>query len=416
MESWEPVLFYISYTAILIERLFLLGFRKQGCRGVKAAHTMLLAYIVAWLALTTLLSRILKSNRAVTVTPLALMIRSPIVFKILDRLRGNRLVALMLDAAILAAFFSMLIYYYGFIESLVSIIKGRGATAVAVPLLPGITIGIETFLYLLPGLSLAVVLHEVFHALASRYEGVEVKSSGFLVVLGLLPAAFVEPDEEMLKSARIRAKLRVYSAGIFANILLFLLIQVIIAAATMPGVYTYITDVAPGSFAQEAGLKPGSLVKYFIVNGTKLVGVENFAGYLYSIRSSYGSLANTTLVVEMVLASGDNITIVKEKAPLNTSDTSKYERIGIMMLDIPAGFAELMPANIAVDFSIILSYAAGINFGLALINAAPLFITDGAHIVRSIVEHYTKSELSARIITLALSILSLLLLLPNLSL
>lgn len=377
---------------------------------------MLIMYLGAWFVVTAILSRILGEGNNVSITPLSVMVKAPIVFELFDKLRGRRIVALLLDGAILAAIFSMAMYYYGMIKSLLSIITGDKTVAAIVPLLPGITIGVKTFLYLLPGLSLAIIFHEAFHALASRYEGVRIKSSGFLVILGLLPAAFVEPDEQELKSARIRAKLRIYAAGVLANLLLFLLFQATIIAATAPGVYTYIVDVAPDSFAYEAGLRPGTVVKYFLVNGTELRGVKELTRYLLEVKKEHNnSLVYVTLVVKMVSLEGEEITVVKKSAPVNTSNLEKYERIGIYMFDIPAGFVELLPLNVALHFSIIITYAVIINFSLAIINAAPLFITDGAQMVNSIVEHYTRDEKKAKITTAIVSTLSLLLLIPNIT-
>ncbi len=387
---------------------------SKGVGGLAEIPTMLIIYLGAWLVITAVLSRILGESNSISITPLSVMVRTPIVFKLFDKLRGRRIVALLLDSAILAATLSMAIYYYGMIKSLLSIITGGETTAAIVPLLPGITIEIKTFLYLLPGLSLAIIFHEAFHALASRYEGVRIKSSGFLVILGLLPAAFVEPDEQELKSTRVRAKLRIYAAGVLANLMLFLLFQATMFAATAPGVYTYIVDVAPDSFAYEAGLKPGTIVEYFIVNGTELRGVPELTRYLLEVKREHNnSLAHVTLIVRIVLLEGEEITIVKKSAPTNISDMEKYERIGIYMFDLPAGFVELLPPNVALHLSIIIMYAVIINFSLAIINAAPLFITDGAQIVNSIAEYYTRDERKAKIITATVSTLSLLLLVPN---
>ncbi|MET1124361.1 MAG: site-2 protease family protein [Archaeoglobaceae archaeon] len=66
------------------------------------------------------------------------------------------------------------------------------------------------------GLAVTLVVHEFSHAVLCRTEGIRVKALG--VVLALLPiGGFAEPDEEELKAARFRAKIRVFSAGIAAN-------------------------------------------------------------------------------------------------------------------------------------------------------------------------------------------------------
>jgi membrane-associated protease RseP (regulator of RpoE activity) len=68
------------------------------------------------------------------------------------------------------------------------------------------------------GLAVAIVVHELSHAVLCRVEGIRVKSLG--IILALFPiGAFAEPEEkELLDRNRSKAsKIRVYTAGISAN-------------------------------------------------------------------------------------------------------------------------------------------------------------------------------------------------------
>ncbi len=67
------------------------------------------------------------------------------------------------------------------------------------------------------GLIVTLIAHEFSHAILARVENVRVKSLG--VVLALIPiGGFAEPDEKELMEREKRSRMRIYSAGISANL------------------------------------------------------------------------------------------------------------------------------------------------------------------------------------------------------
>jgi membrane-associated protease RseP (regulator of RpoE activity) len=62
-----------------------------------------------------------------------------------------------------------------------------------------------------------MVVHEFGHGIIARVEGVRIKSIGVLL-LAILPGAFVEPDEEDIKKSKRISKLRIYAAGSMFNL------------------------------------------------------------------------------------------------------------------------------------------------------------------------------------------------------
>ena len=342
------------------------------------------------------------------------MVRTPVVFRFLDRAAGSRAIALLLDAGVLVTAVSAGLFYYSFIRPFIQFISTGRTVGLVKPILPGITIGIDAFLYMLPGFSLAIILHELFHALAARHGGIPIRSSGFMVILGRLPAAFVEPDEKALQWARLRVKLRVYAAGVLANMILFAVFQALAAGLSGGGYYTVIVGVDPGSPAARAGLEPGTAVKYFAVNGTPVKGIDGLVKVLSGIRSKHnGSLAHVTLVVTMVTTRG-NITVVKPAAPPG-ADPALYEKIGIRMFDVPARLLHVASPQTAVAMTLMLVYTIIINYSLALINAAPLFITDGTHMLRE-TARVVMGEERAQMLTTIVSLVTLAMLIPSISL
>ena len=69
--------------------------------------------------------------------------------------------------------------------------------------------------------------HELSHGVMCRRYKIKVKSVG-LMLLAVLPGAFVEPDENQLKKSKLSTRLRIYSVGSFVNIITALIFLVIL--------------------------------------------------------------------------------------------------------------------------------------------------------------------------------------------
>ena len=84
--------------------------------------------------------------------------------------------------------------------------------------------------YVVAGLVVATVVHEVGHAVACRRADVEVEEWGLALLLGVLPvAAYVLPGEA-IDRAPVRARLRLYAVGVFHNL--------VVAVAALAVLYT----------------------------------------------------------------------------------------------------------------------------------------------------------------------------------
>ncbi len=142
------------------------------------------------------------------------------------------------------------------------------------------------FAYWIISIFVIAAIHEFAHGVAARAHNIPVKSSGFAflgIILPVIPAAFVEPDEKKLIKRPMRQQLSVFAAGPLANILLaFLVIFVFgfqfpgiapetsskIALVDLPsfadGLTQWngltLTGVTPGSPAAAAGLIPGETI------------------------------------------------------------------------------------------------------------------------------------------------------------
>ena len=77
----------------------------------------------------------------------------------------------------------------------------------------------RTYRFILPSLLLCSVYHEMGHAVSAISENVRVLGFG-VFVLFLIPAAYVDlPTDQLVTKSNLQ-KLRVFSAGVWHNIIL----------------------------------------------------------------------------------------------------------------------------------------------------------------------------------------------------
>ncbi|MGC9071714.1 MAG: site-2 protease family protein [Acidilobus sp.] len=268
-----------------------------------------------------------------------------------------------------------------------------------VPLIPGVTIGLSELLYFLIAIGVAIVLHELSHAVVARAVGVPIRSAGFLL-LAFIPAAFVEPDEEALRARPLRSKAMIYSAGVASNLVIGVAFMYLLSALVpflASGVQ--IALVEPASPAAHAGLVQGMVI--LAVNGHPVRTIQQGLEELVRAGAEAPGAVNVTLTV---LYSGAlrNVTVFK---PAN------YTRLGIEVVQ-------------AVRLPWLVSTASAmyvINIGLALVNAAPLAIpfpgfgieTDGGQLVREALSRLGGPGRSAAV---AVELMTLLLLLSLMTL
>ncbi|MEM4971602.1 MAG: site-2 protease family protein [Sulfolobales archaeon] len=283
------------------------------------------------------------------------------------------------------ALFYIFVYIVGieFVARFLRAVSSGGETPQSplIPIIPGITITGEDIIYLLIAIGVSVTIHELGHAIAAKAEGMRIKSYGAGLIL-FIPLAFVELEEEDLLRGVKTAAGRILSAGIFMNILLF--------AASAGGIIgiTYLAPLAgvsqgiivegveKGSVAEASGVEPGLLL--LSINGTPIRGLEDFMRYRQSIASDKGIY----LLIEGIYPNGSRYSALIYK-PANVT------RLGIYLSVAPLALGLSMGALVSInDHGYVrlywlenviraLLWISIINISLAVINAAPLYITDG---------------------------------------
>jgi membrane-associated protease RseP (regulator of RpoE activity) len=125
--------------------------------------------------------------------------------------------------------------------------------------------GVTPFLplgYGIVALIVTLVVHEGGHGVLARANNLKVKSLGLLYAIVPI-GAFVEPDEDEMKEAPVRHRLRVFAAGATVNIVLAAILVFVFAAMAgqaEPVDGVPILGVTVGSAAESAGLVTGDTI------------------------------------------------------------------------------------------------------------------------------------------------------------
>lgn len=159
--------------------------------------------------------------------------------------------------------------------NLLQLVARSPAASPVVPLVPGWTIGLDALPYFMVAVAVALIPHELAHALVAAAESIPVKSVGAFLLL-LFPGGFAELDEEELEKRPARTKARVLSAGSFANLLTFLLLLLAVQLLVKP-VGVRVVETLEG-YPARGVLEPGDLIVG--VGGVSVSTLGEFSGAL----------------------------------------------------------------------------------------------------------------------------------------
>ena len=350
------------------------------------AYVVMIAIIVAEIAAS--LAVMLRPStaerlkkRGVSVMPLMILVDMGKVprFKRLSESRafkvGVLIAGLVNFAVVLALFYwQVLPAMYRIISSL--FIRGAAqASSPFVPIIPGVTIGLKSFLYILLALSVGVAAHELMHAIVAYAEGWRVEAWGVGIFI-IFPLAYVRPSEEDFERASLKAKAAVLTAGVLANTILFL-----IAMGLMPMVSAQITTELtvvslvsnPDAPAVKAGLPAPSII--VSINGTKVDSIQKLQQFLAPIYPK-----NVTLVMAVIKAEiigGEIVKPMENHTEVFIIHKPANEKLGIYIADLPSWRT---PA-LALYSAKFLFWLSIVNISLSMINAAPLYISDGGRLI-----------------------------------
>lgn len=238
--------------------------------------------------------------------------------------------------------------------------------------------------YLLISIVVAVILHELAHAIVALKEGVSIKSWGVGLVL-LIPIAFVELDDSELDTVQTKSKLNIISAGVFANALASVILIITAITATYMVTQIYGTPIQAVSIAgvdcsicntslcpaMVSGIEPNMVIES--VNNTRIESL----GHLLAI------LRNVSLGSNMSIRICDYSGVCRDitlSLTAHRKDLPSTPCIGVVFTTVTAFMRDsrIFIARWFEELVFFMDSMITINFSLFVLNAIPLFITDGS--------------------------------------
>ena len=164
---------------------------------------------IFWLACFILIKVLGKKRKNVNfLFPFLVMFKTKRLNRLLQRIarKAPKVWRWIWNIGIFVSFGFTIFGLYFFTANLIDLIKSPSIENAIAPLIPGVTIDLPMFSYLLLPILFVVTVHEFSHAMAAEADNVEVKSTGifgagvfFIVGFG----AFVEIDEYTARSRKV---------------------------------------------------------------------------------------------------------------------------------------------------------------------------------------------------------------------
>ncbi|MBU0535587.1 MAG: site-2 protease family protein [Nanoarchaeota archaeon] len=307
-------------------------------------------------------------------------------------------------AGVFVGFIGMGMISYALVENLVKMILDPTTPSGAALVLPFKVKGAlyVPFFYWIICIFVLVMVHEFSHGVISRLYNVKIKSSGlaFLgVILPVVPAAFVEPEEKQLAKKPRREQLSVFAAGSFSNIVLGFLCLGIFFILFKPAIGAFMEDAGVmvvglqenGNMtypAEKAGMNEGEIITS--IDGQEIKNTASLTGYL--MNKSPGDGINITT----------NQTTYSLQLAANPENTS-IPMMGVYLDDhtrVKPSFEDrygLMIPKVIVWFAGLILWLFLLNVGIGLFNLAPIPITDGGKMLFLALLHYFDEKKSMKI-------------------
>jgi membrane-associated protease RseP (regulator of RpoE activity) len=252
--------------------------------------------------------------------------------------------------------------------------------------LPGSTVSFPLE-YSILGLITVLVVHEFGHGILARVEGVRIKSIGVLL-LGILPGAFVEPDEEDIEKVKRSSKLRIYAAGSVFNLLLCVVAFLGFFACSYAITSDFEVDGIQISSIAMASPATGVLESGMVIQSINGHPTKNLSEYIKAAKN---------------IKIGDTVTIqtdqgIKKLKTVKNPNNASRPYIGIFFAnnpvikeDVANVFGNQLPW-IWVYLYNLFQWIAILNFAIGTINLLPARPLDGGLMFEELLRYKLSEE------------------------
>ncbi len=345
-------------------------------------QTFLFGFIIFWLGLFLLARWAKLAKYGLFIGPFVLLFRTEKLNYILKKIgrKHPRAIILLGRIAVPTSFFLLVSALVLFTGNLYLLFFSKTGGFGIIPVIPGITIDLEQFLFFIIPLGLAILVHELAHGVMATAEELPLRSTG-LILLGVLFGAFVEIDEKAEFEASTDKLQRVLAIGVLANILMALLfVPIFFGANTMTealydqGNGVLVVGVQPGSAAYDAGIRKGWVVEGVIFTNGTFVATPT---------------VNSLVVILSSLLPGEDVILQCKQGYFGMKTPDYVDRKGITGGRFGLSLYQYyepkfdflspwLPYIVESEILLIINF----NLMLGLFNVLPLVITDGDKVMR----------------------------------
>ncbi len=286
---------------------------------------------------------------------------------------------------------------YFFFTNFVNLIIDPKIEQAVLPLIPGVTIDLPIYAYLILPLLFILTTHEFAHGISATVDGIEVKSTGVLgaglfYIIGF--GAFVELDERELNSSKIHrnTRFRIAAAGTYINGITAGIAFIILLSYPflISPYYRQVTRVNTVLTEDQGGFNYDNLSNGDVILALKQQG-DSDDDYVYINEYKKRTLTNimrneTTLQVSI----GDNLTLKVYNPSLNTYTEKNITLgpryyLGILYEYISDG-SEIRITKVLTEIEGGINYNKNLTEGLIInkINGISVNLTNGNTLARAL--------------------------------
>jgi len=328
------------------------------------------------------------------------MYKTKLGLKLMDKIakKHPKFLKYLAYVGIIIGFLGMVFISFSLIQNIYKVITATTTIAGVALVLPLKVKGsfYVPFFYWIISIFLIALVHEFSHGVVARAYKLKIKSSGlaFLnVLVPVIPAAFVEPDEKELRKRPKMQQLSVFAAGPFSNIIFAFVVLALMGFVIAPvsnAIFNYngilVTGFTPGNEtfpAESAGITENELI--IGIDNMPIATVENFTEIMQT-KTPGESVVITTNVTDynIILAeSPDNKSIGYLGVYLTQNQEIKE--------NILQKYGKILP-DVFIWFVGLFYWIYVLNLGIGLFNLAPLGPIDGGRMLQLLMHKLFKKK------------------------
>jgi membrane-associated protease RseP (regulator of RpoE activity) len=316
--------------------------------------------------------------------------------------RYGRLTRVLGIFGIVIGFIGMGVMAFALIQNIVKILTVPEAVSGVQLVLPFKLKGsfYVPFFYWIASITVIATIHEFSHGVVAQAYKMKIKSSGFAflaILVPILPAAFVEPNEKELTRSPRKQQLSVYAAGPFSNILLGMMVL---------GIFLLTVGPVSNLLFENTGVEVTGLVESDIIYPAKAVNISpgelitgidnNEIKDTDAFVSALSSKKPGDLVDIRTNKSEYTVTLAKNPANQSKPYLGVYvQQKSIVKPSVQDSVGSFVPAA-AVWLYGLLYWLYILNLGIGLFNLVPLGPLDGGRMLLVALQNYTDKKRAAK--------------------